>query len=134
MSEGVARERKSLTALGAGLLTIGLAFAAVPAAEAQEPKYGGTLIAAFAADPGGFDPARGPSGMSHVVIEQVFSTLLRLDHNAKPYPGLAHSWSVSEDGLTWTFQLREGLKFHNGEDLTAEDMFTNQFIDESIGF
>ena len=40
-----------------------------------EPKRGGVLKAAFSADPAGFDPVRGPSGMSHVVIEQVYSTL-----------------------------------------------------------
>ncbi|HSV00966.1 MAG TPA: hypothetical protein VLI91_12745, partial [Roseiarcus sp.] len=38
------------------------------------PKRGGVLKAAFSADPAGFDPVRGPSGMSHVVIEQVYST------------------------------------------------------------
>ena len=91
-------------------------------AEAQEPKRGGTLVAAFSADPGGFDPARGPSGMSHVVIEQVYGTLLNLDENAVPYAGLAESWEQSADGLTWTFKLREGLKFHNGDPLTAEDV------------
>ena len=93
---------------------------ACPAA-AQE-TYGGTLVAAFSADPGGFDPARGPSGMSHVVIEQVYSTLLNLDENAKPYAGIAESWSQAADGLSWTFTLRDGLTFHNGEALTAEDV------------
>ncbi|MGI9413780.1 MAG: ABC transporter substrate-binding protein [Hyphomicrobiales bacterium] len=99
-----------------------IALGATTLSVAQEPKQGGTLVAAFSADPGGFDPARGPSGMSHIAIEQVFSTLLLLDENAKPYGGLAHTWSSSEDGLTWTFKLREGVKFHNGEALTAEDV------------
>lgn len=89
---------------------------------AAEGNYGGTLVAAFSADPSGFDPARGPSGMSHVVIEQVYSTLLNLDENAKPYAGIVESWSQAEDGLSWTFTLREGLTFHNGEALTAEDV------------
>lgn len=88
----------------------------------EEGKHGGTLVAAFSADPGGFDPARGPSGMSHVVIEQVYSTLLNLDADAKPYAGIAENWSQSDDGLSWTFKLRPGLTFHNGEDLTAEDV------------
>jgi peptide/nickel transport system substrate-binding protein len=98
------------------------AFGGVGNAAAQEGKPGGTLVAAFSADPGGFDPARGPSGMSHVVIEQVYSTLLNLDENAKPYAGIAESWSGAEDGLSWTFRLRPGLTFHNGEALTAEDV------------
>ena len=85
-------------------------------------QRGGTLIAAFSADPAGFDPVRGPSGMSHVVIEQVYSTLMLLDPDAKPIPGLAASYEVSEDGLEYVFQLREGVTFHNGDPLTAEDV------------
>ena len=87
-----------------------------------EPKRGGVLKAAFSADPAGFDPVRGPSGMSHVVIEQVYSTLMALDPDAKPYPELAESYEVSEDGLQYTFKLRPGVTFHNGDDLTAEDV------------
>lgn len=87
-----------------------------------EPKRGGVLKAAFSADPAGFDPVRGPSGMSHVVIEQVYSTLMALDPDAKPYPELAESYETSADGLEYTFKLRPGVKFHNGDPLTAEDV------------
>ena len=87
-----------------------------------EGKPGGTLIAAFSADPAGFDPQRGPSGMSHVVIEQVYSTLMALGPDAKPYPELAESYEVSKDGLTWIFKLRQGAVFHNGDGLTADDV------------
>lgn len=91
-------------------------------AAAAEGKRGGTLIAAFSADPAGFDPVRGPSGMSHVVIEQVYSTLMLLDSEAKPIPGLAESYQMSDDGLTYTFKLRQGVTFHNGDEVTAEDV------------
>ncbi|MFO1349540.1 MAG: ABC transporter substrate-binding protein [Gammaproteobacteria bacterium] len=111
-------------------IRFGLALAAAAAfgatlpssADAQEGKRGGTLIAAFSADPAGFDPVRGPSGMSHVVIEQVYSTLMALDPDAKPYPELAESYEMSGDGLEYTFKLRKGVKFHNGDELTAEDV------------
>jgi peptide/nickel transport system substrate-binding protein len=89
---------------------------------ASEAKYGGILKAAFSADPAGFDPVRGPSGMSHVVIEQVYSTLMALDPNANPYPELAESFKVSSNGLEYTFKLRPNIKFHNGDELTAEDV------------
>ncbi len=89
---------------------------------AAQGTQGGTLVAAFSADPAGFDPVRGPSGMSHVVIEQVYSTLMALDPDAKPYPGLATGYEVSDDGLEYTFKLREGVTFHNGDPLTAEDV------------
>ena len=77
-----------------------------PAVAAGAPRRGGILKAAFSADPAGFDPVRGPSGMSHVVIEQVYSTLMALDPDAKPYPELAQSYTITDDGLTYTFNLR----------------------------
>ncbi|CAM5761307.1 peptide ABC transporter substrate-binding protein [Labrys miyagiensis] len=92
------------------------------AATAAEPVKGGVLKLAFSADPAGFDPARGPSGMSHVVIEQVYSTLMSLDPDAQPYPDLAEKYEMAPDGLTYTFHLRKGVKFHNGTELTAEDV------------
>lgn len=88
----------------------------------ESPVSGGTLKVAFSADPAGFDPALGPSGMSHVVIEQIYSTLMSVDTEAVPYPDLAESYEVSEDGLTYTFKLREGVTFHNGDLLTADDV------------
>ena len=86
----------------AAIAVMTVAAAGPGALSAQEGTYGGTLVAAFSADPGGFDPEQGPSGMSHVVIEQVYGTLLNLDANAVPYAGLAESWTQSDDGLTWT--------------------------------
>jgi peptide/nickel transport system substrate-binding protein len=94
----------------------------LPSAYAADPKPGGVLKAAFSADPAGFDPMRGPSGMSHVVIEQVYSTLMALDPDATPYPELAESFAASADGLEYTFKLRPGITFHNGDELTADDV------------
>ena len=121
----------AIVAAGA-LATFGVAGGAA----AQEGKPDGTLVAAFSADPGGFDPARGPSGMSHVVIEQVYSTLPNLDENAKPYAGIAESWSAAEDGLSWTFKLRPGLTFHDGEVLSADDVVYSfeRILDPDSGY
>jgi peptide/nickel transport system substrate-binding protein len=107
------------------MLVLGITVAVVAVginANAAEGKHGGTLIAAFSADPAGFDPVRGPSGMSHVVIEQIYSTLMLLDPDANPIPGLAESYQLSNDGLTYTFKLRQGVTFHNGDEVTAEDV------------
>lgn len=49
----------------------------------------------------------------------IYDMLVRTDHAGNYTPGLATEWSVSEDGLDWTFHLREGVKFHNGEDFNA---------------
>ena len=119
-----ALSRRQMLARSAGVAALsfaGLSWqGALPAVAA--PKQGGVLKAAFSADPAGFDPVRGPSGMSHVVIEQVYSTLMALDPDAKPYPELAESYEASTDGLQFTFKLRPGVKFHNGDELTAEDV------------
>jgi peptide/nickel transport system substrate-binding protein len=110
------------------MLMSSVAFAALPLlpasvfAQDEQPVTGGVLKMAFSADPAGFDPAMGPSGMSHVVIEQVYSTLMSLDPDANPHPDLAERFEMSEDGLTYTFYLHQGVKFHNGDELTAEDV------------
>ena len=55
------------------------------------------------------------------MILHVFECLLTVDQDGKIAPGQAETWEVSEDGLTWTFHLREGLKWSDGTDLTAKD-------------
>ena len=101
----------------------GLSLLVPMAARAEgDPVSGGVLKLAFSADPAGFDPAMGPSGMSHVVIEQIYSTLMSVDTDAVPYLDLAESFEASADGLAYTFKLRPGVKFHNGDALTAEDV------------
>jgi len=52
----------------------------------------------------------------------IHDRLVSRDYNFSYKPGLAESWDVSEDGLTWTFHLRKGVKFHDGTDFTAEDV------------
>ena len=88
--------RRQLLKASASIAAIALCtpFAASDALSA-EPVKGGVLKLAFSPDPAGFDPARGPSGMSHVVIEQVYSTLMALDPDAKPYPDLAERYEMT---------------------------------------
>ncbi len=58
-----------------------------------------------------------------IVLNNIYETLLRFDPDAKEFEYLlAEGYSVSEDGLTWTFNLREGVKFHDGTEMTAEDV------------
>lgn len=120
---GIVASRRTVLLGGGALLAAGmLSLPSTPALAQATPVPGGVLKVAFSADPAGFDPALGPSGMSHVVIEQVYSTLMSLDPEAVPYADLAESYEVSDDGLTYTFVLRDGVKFHNGDPLTAEDV------------
>ena len=109
--------------MGACLAAGALAFAAsaVPQ-DAQAQQVGGTLKLAFGHDAGDFDPAKAAYGMSHAVIEQVFSGLTALDADANPYPDVAESIDISDDGLVYTFHLRQGVNFHDGTPFTAEDV------------
>src|SRR5882762_5781668 len=118
-AQAISRRRFSIGLTAAAALTVAGPWGRSASAAA---KSGGTLKAAFSADPAGFDPVRGPSGMSHVVIEQIYSTLMALDPDAKPYPELAEKFDVSADGLEYTFTLRQGVTFHNGDELTADDV------------
>lgn len=68
------------------------------------------------------DPADMQSGDDAYHIFTVYNRLLDVDDNGQLMPELATEWSVSEDGKTWTFKLREGVKFHSGKDFTAADV------------
>jgi ABC-type transport system substrate-binding protein len=56
------------------------------------------------------------------VVNQIFNGLVQFDANLKPIPDLAEFWEASRDGRTWTFTLRQGVKFHNGREVTAQDV------------
>jgi peptide/nickel transport system substrate-binding protein len=67
------------------------------------------------------DPREGGFGML-IYHAPMFDYLVTMDTNRKRVPGVAESWSVSDDGTVYTFQIRNGMKFHNGDDVTAEDV------------
>jgi len=67
------------------------------------------------------DPAISSEATSQVYIMQIFSGLVHLDSEARPLPDLAERWQISNDGQTYTFYLRQGLKFQDGKDVTAQD-------------
>ena len=68
------------------------------------------------------DPATGSDFSSTTAIGNLYDTLVFPDQEGAPKPHLAESWTISEDGLTWAFKIRSGVKFHNGDPLTAEDV------------
>jgi peptide/nickel transport system substrate-binding protein len=83
-------------------------------------KTGGTLVFAGASDPVVIDGALVSDGESIRVITQLFETLINLKPGTTELaPGLATEWEVSPDALTYTFALREGVKFHDGTDFNA---------------
>jgi len=88
---------------------------------AQAPKQGGTLVFGRGGDSAGLDPAFQTDGNSFMICDNVYDQLvLYADESTAIVPGLATSWEVSADGLTYTFQLRKGVKFHDGTAFDAD--------------
>jgi peptide/nickel transport system substrate-binding protein len=111
---------------GFGLvLAASAATLAASTALAQAPKKGGTLNFAVVAEPPTTDcHATGTFAMVHPVAPQ-YSTLLMFTgphDNLKIDGDLAESWEMSKDGLSYTFKLRKGVKFHDGTDFTSADV------------
>jgi peptide/nickel transport system substrate-binding protein len=110
----------------AGLLSIAIgALLALPL-QAQTPRSGGELVFPVPSEPPSYDGHREETfGLIHP-LAPFYNTLLRVDPfdkgGTKPYPSLAESWTVSPDATIYTFQLRKGVKFHDGSELTSEDV------------
>ncbi len=85
-------------------------------------ERGGTLTAAWAQNPVGLDPHATSAYSSYQVLQQVLDTLVSFDADQNLVPALAESWSVSDDGLVWTFELRDDVRFSNGRAFVADDV------------
>ncbi|MGM0896681.1 MAG: ABC transporter substrate-binding protein [Bacillota bacterium] len=94
-------------------------------AASEDEKSGGTLVYGRGADSVSLDPINVTDGESIRVTHNIYETLLEYDHNLELQPKLATEYSSSEDGLTWTFQLREGVNFHDGTDFNADAVVFN---------
>ena len=90
--------------------------------DVDETAVGGTLVAAIGGDPDQLDPHTTTSSFAFTVLENVYDTLVQPGDDLTPEPALAESWEVSDDLLTWTFTLRDGVTFHDGSPLTADDV------------
>ena len=90
------------------------------------PKAGGTLVLGENGDePACLDPHQLVTTNTTVVDRPIFDSLLWQDAAGKLKPWLAESWKVSRDGLTYTFKLRQGVKFHDGSVWNAEALKVN---------
>jgi peptide/nickel transport system substrate-binding protein len=93
------------------------------AQEPTEPRRGGEVSVAITADPPGWDPSISTSQeIPRVVYHNVLEGLVRFDRKGKIVPALAEGWTTSNSGLTWTFQIRRNVKFHDGSDLSLGDI------------
>ena len=89
--------------------------------DGEVPSEGGTYRRPLESIPRTLDPALARDIYSITIIQQLFDGLVQFDQNLNVTPAIAKSWKVSHDGLTYTFFLREGVKFHNGREVNAND-------------
>ncbi len=89
--------------------------------ESPAPTTEENTLYLYGIDPLTLDPAISGEMTSHEYVAQIFGGLVRLDDNLEPAPDIAHRWEVSDDGKTYTFYLREDVRFHDGREVKAED-------------
>ena len=131
---------KRLFTISIALLFAAGALWAGPAAEtgttSTDGKYGGTLTRAYFA-PANLDPAFANDITSGEICALWGDYLAYVDENLSidQSRSLAEDWTVSADGLTWTFTLRKGVMFHNGEEMKSKDVkFTfDRLRDPEVG-
>src|ERR1700704_6419781 len=118
--------RRFLCAL---IFALGLSGASAPAG-AQ-----GTLRVALGTTLSQLDPAKTTIGDEYVYVHLVFNGLSRIDPDMSVKPDLAESWTASDDLKTWTFRLRQGVKFHHGRVLDSEDVVATvkRILDPATG-
>ncbi|MGG0936869.1 ABC transporter substrate-binding protein [Brevibacillus centrosporus] len=91
--------------------------------QAQEQSAAKTeLVVAAEQEPVGYDPHKVPAASSVRVYALLYDSLTKLDENMNIVPNLAEKWEIAPDGKTITMFLHKGVKFHNGKDMTADDV------------
>ncbi|MGM0900518.1 MAG: ABC transporter substrate-binding protein [Bacillota bacterium] len=103
------------------------------ASSTADEKTGGTIRIAYNAQPPTLDPHVSPAASTKDVARQIFEPLVTVNSNYQVVPMLAESIDESDDGKTYTFHLREGIKFHNGKEMTSEDVVAsmNNWLEKS---
>jgi peptide/nickel transport system substrate-binding protein len=109
--------RRRLTHLFA--LVVALSFSCA------EPQARSSLVFAPSADATTLDPHNTTDSQSDQVIWMIYNALIRYDENMRFVPDLALAWKVADDDVTWTFELREGVRFHDGAPFDARAVKAN---------
>ncbi len=92
------------------------------ASGAAVPVRGGIAVIAVAADPGHLNPAISTGSHVHAVADSLYNALIELDRDLRPQPDLARSWTVSNDGTIYTFELASGVRWHDGAPFSSADV------------
>src|SRR5213594_470946 len=111
-----------VVALAVAIGCIGVVVSAM--AQSETPRRGGVLLAAIGADAPSLDPHQEQTFATLQPVAPLYSTLLQIDPYSYPnvIGDVASEWKISPDGLTYTFKIRPGIRFHDGSPLTAADV------------
>lgn len=111
---------KKVLALALAIMMLAVTSATIEAAAASAKD---SLVVITAAEPTHFDMVGDTSSQNDVIVlNNIYDSLITIDANSEYHPSLAESWEMAEDGLSYTFKLRQDVTFHNGYKFTAEDV------------
>ncbi|MGF1576808.1 MAG: ABC transporter substrate-binding protein [Cyanophyceae cyanobacterium] len=96
--------------------------------QSSTPVQGGTFVAVGHQEVPTLSPGKAVGNVPLFIMYQLYDGLVEIDESFEVQPALAESWEISDDGLTYTFKLREGVLFHDGEELSSDDVkYTYEF-------
>src|SRR5439155_10867222 len=101
---------------------VAILLSASSVAAAETPKRGGVLRVGNLGEPPALDAHWTTASITEALTNHIYEGLYSLDSSARPIPMLAEGHTISKDGLNYTFKLRQGIKFHNGKDMTSDDV------------
>src|SRR5262245_10219418 len=122
MTRGTRRLQSAVTVLVLALLIMGAL--AIAAHAADTPRRGGVLLAVRGAGPPSLDPHQESTFACIQLVAPIYTTLLQIDPDSFPkiIGDAATDWKIAPDGLTYTFKIRSGIRFHDGSTLTSADV------------
>ena len=109
-------------------LTMSMAVTAMPFGVSAEETDKTVVRINMESEPDNLDPWLSAASDTEAVFHNVFEGLVLFDETGALIPGLAESWDISDDGLTYTFHLRDDVTFHNGKAFSAEDVYTYESL------
>src|SRR2546423_1539137 len=101
------------------------AFSGIPGVTRAQPSRARTIRAVMQGDLRSLDPIWTTANITAYHGAMIYDTLFALDEQMRPQPQMVGKWGLSDDKLTYTFELRDGLKFHDGAAVTADDVVTS---------
>jgi peptide/nickel transport system substrate-binding protein len=125
MAPGIRRDRTPLVVVVLAALVVATLVVGPAPGQAQEtPRRGGILLAVIGADAPSLDAHQESTFATLHPVAPLYSTLLQIDPYSYPniIGDVATEWKIAPDGLTYTFKLRPGIRFHDGSPLTAADV------------